>query len=105
MKRHTMLERFLPITATLLVLPLLGAKGGCGSSVPVGQDNEPVTCGAGACDGIAKTLEAKLCSDGSSVGRTVCAKKDDTTCFWDFPECPGSSQSSCSTAECAGLGI
>jgi hypothetical protein len=108
MKRHTLLGRCLHITATLIVLPLLaGAKGGaCSSDVPVGTDNEPGVCGPGACDGLEQTLEAKLCSDGSSVGRSVCAKKEDGTCFWDFPACPaGGGQSSCSLSECANLGV
>jgi hypothetical protein len=107
MKRHTSLKRYLHVTATLFALPLLaGAKGGgCSSNVPVGVDNEPAVCGAGACNGLEQTLEAKVCSDGSSVGRSVCAKKEDGTCFWDFPACPVGNTDSCSPAECTNLPV
>src|SRR4029079_7495843 len=95
--------------SALAVLPLLlGAKGGCssGGGVPIGQDTDPVAkCTLEDCSALARTEEAKPCDDGSSVGRSVCAKKGDGTCFWDFPACPSSMNSgSCTAAECAAVG-
>src|SRR6478735_1680202 len=77
--------------SALAVLPLLlGVSDGCSAGqVPIGQDRDPVgQCSPAACSGLGATEDAKLCSDGSSVGRSVCAKKSDGTCFWDFPTCP-----------------
>ena len=45
-------------------------------------------CGAHACDGLASTDDAKVCPDGTGVGRSVCAKNASGACFWDFPACP-----------------
>jgi hypothetical protein len=90
---------------SLAVLPLLlGAKGGCGGDVQVGKDQDPVRmCSADDCKGLQAPAESKLCSDGSSLGRTVCATKSDGTCFWDFPACPSTMpSSSCTPDDCKG---
>src|SRR4051794_7073504 len=87
----SLLTRFFQLSTAFVALPLLmGAKGGCsaGGDVPVGSDDHLSGCGPHDCDDKAATLEAKLCSDGSGVGRTVCAEHTDGTCFWDFPACP-----------------
>lgn len=101
MKRH--------IALLLVTFPLLtAAKGnGCslGGDVPVGSESPAAQCGPGACDGLAASLEAKICGDGSSVGRTVCATSDTGACFWDFPACPSADAGPerCAPADCNDL--
>jgi hypothetical protein len=45
-------------------------------------------CGAHACDGLGTTGDAKLCPDGTGVGRNFCTRSDAGVCHWDFPPCP-----------------
>ena len=79
---------------------LMGADGnGCGGGpISIGSGVQKDEAGSGQeagsactpadCAGLPATLEAKLCSDGTSVGRTVCTKQSDGRCGWDFPPCP-----------------
>jgi hypothetical protein len=32
--------------------------------------------------------DAKICPDGTAVGRTLCAVDARGECWWDFPPCP-----------------
>src|SRR5258706_10959255 len=91
--------------AVLLSSPLLmGAEGnGCspGGPVHIGSGtpsddagSEAATSDAGTsctpadCAGLPATTEAKLCPDGTGVGRTVCSTQTNGQCAWDFPPCP-----------------
>src|SRR5262245_54936022 len=86
------LTKFFSLAFTLAALPVLtGANGrGCqaGGDVPVGSDDDPKVCAEAACKDLDRTLDAKICPGGQSLGRTVCAKGTNGACFWDFPACP-----------------
>jgi Antistasin family len=85
-------------TAALLAAsPLLAGAdgGGCntGGKIDVGSgapgDDAGSSCTQADCAGQGATAEAKICSDGSSLGRSVCARSSSTgKCAWDFPACP-----------------
>jgi hypothetical protein len=62
------------------------STGGSNSS---GTGTVPATgCTPHDCEGLAVTDDAKLCPDGTGLGRTVCAMRANGTCGWDFPDCP-----------------
>jgi Antistasin family len=85
--------RFVGTLALLLTLPsLTGADGnGCGGGIaspPAPGPDAATGCAPSDCAGLAAPSDAKLCSGGTAVGRTVCAKSAAGPCEWDFPACP-----------------
>ena len=62
------------------------STGGLNSS---GTGTGPATgCTPRDCEGLAVTDDAKICPDGTGLGRTVCAMRANGTCGWHFPDCP-----------------
>jgi hypothetical protein len=64
----------------LVAVPLLGAKGGCGGEVSLGDD----ACPTSACGGMPELA----CWDGSSPFTGKCLAKSDGTCGWEPRKCP-----------------
>jgi hypothetical protein len=64
----------------LVAIPLLGAKGGCGGEVSLGDD----ACPTSACGGMPELA----CWDGSSPFTGKCLSKTDGTCGWEPRKCP-----------------
>ena len=91
---------------------LPGADGRCGWEFPAcpiadsgpGQiDAQPPRCEPGACRGVPVPDDAKVCSDGTTLTRTVCAPRADGKCAWEFPACRGQGDGSiCVQQDCAG---
>ena len=99
------------VVPMLFALPFLaGASGNGCSSVPIGSGAPGGDAGAGSdgsasctqadCAGLGATTEAKVCPDGSAVGRSVCTRESDGRCAWDFPACPPADAG----AQCPNLG-
>ena len=88
----SLLTRFFQLSTAFVALPLLmGAKGGCSAGdVPVGTDDHLAGCSPHDCDDLGRNLESKLCSDGSGLGRTVCAHIPTAPVFRIFPRAPPS---------------
>jgi hypothetical protein len=85
--------RFAGTISFLLMLPFLaGADGnGCGGNIaspPAPGPDGGTDCTPSDCADLAAPADAKLCPDGTSVARTVCAKDAVGQCEWDFPACP-----------------
>lgn len=77
----------------------------CVNSSTDGVASSPIQCSLADCAGMAATLEALICPDGTSVGRTVCLKTDTASaCHWDFPPCPPLPDVECDPKACAGQG-
>jgi len=66
------------------------ADGGTPAEAGSGHDaSGPASCAPSDCAGLAALADAKVCPDGTSLGRSVCAKSTYTgQCEWDFPACP-----------------
>ena len=64
----------------LVAIPLLGAKGGCGGEVSLGDD----ACAKEACGGMPEIA----CADGSSPFTGRCLAKSDGKCGWEPRTCP-----------------
>ena len=79
------------IAAVALTVPFLtGAEGdGCrpGGGVIVGT-NDGGVCSAEICRDLPRDLDARICADGTTLGRSVCEPGADGRCGWDFPACP-----------------
>jgi hypothetical protein len=76
---------------------LPGADGRCGWEFPAcpvdggdpGQiDAQPPVCSPEVCRGLPARDDAKVCPDGTTLTRTVCATSTDGKCAWIFPRCP-----------------
>jgi len=68
-------------------------SGTCGwdfPACPSGGDSVPPACPLASCAGKPVREDAKLCPDGTSLGRTSCAPSSSGVCDWDFPPCPSS---------------
>jgi hypothetical protein len=88
------------VSPVFFFLPfVMGADGnGCqpGGPIPIGSgsivdgstSDGSVTCTPADCAGLAAPALAKVCSDGTSVGATLCTAQSDGKCGWGFPACP-----------------
>jgi hypothetical protein len=92
------------------VFGLLAAAGAAGCSGAIARPTDPGTpdgsvldagsaCTPADCAVLGATQEAKVCPDGTAVGRTVCARLANDRCGWDFPACPSPDAASC---QCSG---
>jgi hypothetical protein len=69
-----------------------GAGGSSSSGVGgAGGTGGPVDCIQKDCEGLGAEADAKLCPDGTALGRTVCRRVGER-CGWDFPDCPAAPQ-------------
>jgi hypothetical protein len=81
------------VVLSLIVLPsLMGAKAdGCsyGGDVPIGSGSPDAaaSCSAADCAGLPVQNDARICPDGTAIGRSVCAQSP-LGCRWDFAPCP-----------------
>lgn len=73
----------------LVAIPLLGAKGGCGGEVSLGDD----ACAKEACGGMPELA----CWDGSSPFTGRCLAKSDGKCGWEPRTCPDKPSEGCTT--------
>jgi hypothetical protein len=85
--------RFVGTFALFLTLPFLaGADGdGCNGKIaspPVPTVDAGTACAPSDCAGLAAPSDAKLCPDGTAVGRTACSTSAGGSCEWEFPACP-----------------
>jgi len=86
-------RRWHRVILSLFVLPvLMGAKeDGCsyGGDVPIGSGSPDAeaSCSMADCAGLPVQNDARICPDGTALGRTVCAKGP-LGCGWDFAPCP-----------------
>jgi hypothetical protein len=90
---------------------LPGIGGRCGWEFPecpadgdAGQiDAQPPACGPDACRGLPVPDDAKVCPDGTTQSRTVCATAANGKCYWSFPRCPRLGDgAACVQEDCAG---
>jgi hypothetical protein len=88
---HGLATRFSYLTAVLLSFPFVtGADDrGCarGGDVPVGSNGDAGLCTPEICRDLPRQLDAKLCADGTSLERSICAIGPAGRCGWDFPAC------------------
>lgn len=75
----------------LVAIPLLGAKGGCGGEVSLGDD----ACPTSACGGMPELA----CWDGSSPFTGKCLAKSDGACGWEPRKCPDAPTTECTPCE------
>lgn len=75
--------RALAFTSTALVLVLVLA-GACGGNVSIGSIADGTRCGPTDCGPM--PADAKVCPDGTSMGRECIRKAG--ACVAEFPECP-----------------
>lgn len=87
----------LSATALSGVLLLAAMVGACTQGpAPVGSgttdsgmsSDAMVGCVSADCAGLPAPADAKVCPDGSSLSRTVCAQGLTGQCGWEFPPCP-----------------
>jgi hypothetical protein len=87
----------------------IGPAGRCGWDFPAcadpadgGQiDPPPPACPPAACQGLPVRDDAKVCPDGTTLARTVCAPASNGACDWDFPACGQGDAAVCAESECA----
>src|SRR5688572_12760029 len=58
-----------------------------GDSGPGQIDAQPPLCPPDACHGLPVRDDARICPDGTTLARTVCAPAANGKCDWDFPAC------------------
>jgi hypothetical protein len=116
---HPLASRFPYWVAVLFSFPFLtGADDkGCarGGDVPVGSNGDADLCTPEICRDLPRQLDAKICPDGTTLGRSVCAIGLAGRCGWDFPACAdpadgGSAHTDaqppgCPPAACRGLPV
>lgn len=97
-----------PNGMTLRTVCSVADDGTCDWTYPCVPENNgvassPIQCSLDECTGKARPLLMRTCADGSSVGATICTKKDAANeCQWDFPPCPQGPSEPCAESECEG---
>jgi len=75
-------------TVLIRTVCTLAASGACYWDFPActGKGDGAI-CAEADCAGQPRDNDARICADGTVVGRTACTSNDEGHCFWDFPAC------------------